>query len=165
MSNDDTPRITVTRGKKKRRRERQSSGGSASGGVLPGPMQVVSGLVRGARTLWWTGLGVLSVAEDAGAQVFDALVEEGTSWEQAQRKRTEKTALRVEELSRKGVRAVEDIEERVRHEVHVVLHRVGVPHRDDVDELRDQIDLLTERADRLAAMIAKDTETGDGGVE
>jgi poly(hydroxyalkanoate) granule-associated protein len=160
MSETDKPRINVTRGKKRRTRKRRSSDSSTSGGLLPGPMEVASGLVRGARTLWWAGLGALSVAREAGATMFDALVEEGKSWEQAQRERTEKTARQVEELSKKGARTVETVEKQVRGEVHEALHRLGVPHRDDVDALRDQIDVLAGRVDRLADTIAEETRDG-----
>lgn len=155
MSDDNRPRINVTRGKKKRSRERTSSGRSPSGRLLPGPMEVASGLVRGARTLWWAGLGVLSVSKDAGSTVFDVLVEEGKAWEQAKRQRSAKTAERVEELSKQGTRAVEAVEKRVRDEIYAALHHVGVPHRDDVDELRDQIDTLDGQLDRLADTIAE----------
>lgn len=152
MSDNGSPSINVTRGKRKRRNSSsrtQSSGSS----LLPNPMSVVSGVLQRAQELWWAGLGVVSVAEDAGAKVFDALVEEGKSWEQAQRERREQTAQRVEELTEEGTRAVEAVEEQVRSEVNEALHRIGVPHRDDIDELRDQIDTLAERMDQLAEAI------------
>jgi len=110
-----------------------------------------------AQELWWAGLGVVSVAGDAGSKVFDALVEEGKSWEQAQRERREQTAKRVEELTDEGTQAVEAVEARVREEVNEALHRIGVPHRDDIDELRNQVDTLAERMDQLADAIDSDS--------
>lgn len=153
---DDGPTINVTRGSNRERRERaESSGGrsrSSSGFGLPGPGALVSGAIRGVRNAWWAGLGILAVAREAGSKVFDALVEEGKSWEQAQRERREATVQQVQQLG-DGEATVEAVEERVREEVNNVLQRVGVPHRDDVDELREQIDALTERIERLAQSI------------
>lgn len=161
MSDDQKPTINVTRGKRTRRTNRSSRSRSSSF-ELPGPMEMASGLIRSARNLWWAGLGALSVAEEAGSQVFDALVEEGKSWEQAQRERTEETAERVRALRKEGARAVEVAEERVRDEVRQTLRRIGVPHRDDIHELRDEIDDLSEKMDRLAEAIAEKRKEEEG---
>jgi poly(hydroxyalkanoate) granule-associated protein len=152
MSDDGTPKINVTRGTRSDRSKKSSRTGASESSV-PGPMALASGLARRVQNLWWAGLGALSVAEEAGTQVFDALVEEGKSWEQARRERTRETAERVEAVTEEGTRAVEAVEARVRDEVHDALRRIGVPHRDDVDELRDQIDALSRKLDRLAEAI------------
>lgn len=157
MSDDQKPTINVTRGKRTGRTNR-SSGAQSSSFKLPGPMEMASGLIRSARNLWWAGLGAFSVAEEAGSQVFNALVEEGKSWEQAQRERTEATYERVQVLRQEGARAVEVAEERVRDGVRRTLHRVGVPHREDVHKLRDEIDDLSEKVDRLAEVVAQERE-------
>ena len=153
MSDNGKPKINVTRGARDRRRKKGSKKEGSSGSILPNPLALVSGAVQRARQLWWAGLGVLSLAEDAGTKVFDALVEEGKSWEQAQRERRQQTAKRVEELSKEGTEAVEAVEKRVRKEVNDALHRIGVPRRDNIDELRTQIDTLAERMDELAEII------------
>ena len=157
MSENDSPKINVTRGTRSDRKTR-AAGTAASGPSVPGPMEVASGLARRAQNLWWAGLGALSVAEEAGTQVFNALVEEGKSWEQARRERTQDTAERVESITEEGTRAVEAVEARVRSEVNEALRRVGVPHRDDVDALREQVDTLSEKLDRLAAAIDDATD-------
>lgn len=149
---DDGPTINVTRGSNRERRERtESSGGpsrSASGLGLPGPGALVSGAIRGVRNAWWAGLGAFAVARDAGSQVFDALVAEGKSWEQARRERTEARAQEVQRLTDEEA-TVEAIEDRMRAEVNDVLQRVGVPNRDEVDDLRVRIDALSERVEHL----------------
>jgi poly(hydroxyalkanoate) granule-associated protein len=156
---DDGPTINVTRGSNRERRERtESSGGpspSASGLGLPGPRALVSGAIRGVRNAWWAGLGAFAVARDAGAQVFDALVAEGKSWEQARRERTEARAQEVQRLTDEEA-TVKAIEDRVRAEVNDVLRRVGVPHRNDVDDLRAQIDALSERIAQIRQIVEND---------
>lgn len=161
MSDDKSPKINVTRGKKERSNSRKSSDGTSSGSELPGAMAVASGLARSARNLWLAGLGALSVAEEAGTQVFDALVEEGKSWEQERRETTERTAEKVQQLTTDGTKAVEAVEEQVRNEVNDVLQQLGVPHRDDVEDLRDQVDALSEKLDALADTISEEQNSGD----
>lgn len=153
MSGDQKPTINVTRGKREQRSNRSSSTKSSTSGV-PGPFDLLSSAVNSARSLWWAGLGTVSVVEEAGSTVFEALVEEGRSWEDAQRRRSEETAKRIEEWSKEGVRAVEAVEERVRVGVGETLHHVGVPRREDVDELREQIDTLADRLDRLSDVLS-----------
>lgn len=147
---DKGPTITVTRGSKENAPEDQSR--SSSGFGLPGLGTLVSGLVRGARNAWWAGLGVLAVAETVGSQVFDALVEEGKSWEQQRRERTEARFRQVQELAGDG-ETVEAVEERVREEVDTVLRRIGVPRRGDLEELHEQVDALRETIERLSESV------------
>jgi poly(hydroxyalkanoate) granule-associated protein len=160
MSDDQEPKINVTRGEKKESKT-NSSRKKSSGSELPGAMEVASGLARRARNMWLAGLGALSVAEEAGTQVFNALVEEGKSWEQERRKQTEQTAKQVRTLTEEGTDAIEAVEERVRDEVNDVLHQMGVPRRDDIDELRDQVDALAEKMDQLADAVSEQQKGDD----
>jgi len=159
MSDDQKPTISVTRGKRSDRTEKRPQK-TASGFAVPGPMGVATGLVRGAQSLWWAGLGALSVAEEVGTQVFDALVEEGKSWEQARREQRQATVERIEAFTNENTRAVEAARARVRDEVHAALRQLGVPRRRDVDELRDQIDALSDKLDHLAEAIDDDRDEG-----
>lgn len=153
---DDGPTITVTRGTKDRSRRRsrssQAASSASSGWGLPGPGDVVSGLVRGTRAAWWAGLGLLDVAQSAGAQVFDALVEEGRSWERARRERTEATARRVRRVTDESD-AIRAAAERARTELSSMLRRVGVPSRDDVEELREKVDALGTQIEALSRSV------------
>jgi len=153
---DNGPTITVTRGERTERSEQKESASSArsrsSGWGLPGPGAVAAGMVRGVRAAWWAGLGVVGAVQDASTQVFDALVDEGRSWVQARRERTEATARRVRRMTNESdvVRAVE---ERVQADVNDILRRVGVPSRDDVEALREKVDALGARIETLSRSI------------
>lgn len=152
------PTITVTRGAKKavRGEARDDSSSSSTGTGLPGVSDVISGLVQGVRSTWLAGLGVLSVAGDAGSQVFDALVEEGKSWEQAQRERTESTARQVRSLREEGSRTVEAMQEMAQDEMDDLLKRLGVPRRSDLDELQAEVDELIRKVERLSRSIERE---------
>jgi len=155
---DDGPTITVTRGKRnqsRRRRPASAVESSTSGWGVPGPGDVVAGLIRGARTAWWAGLGVLAVTRDVGTHVFDALVEEGKSWEQTQRKRREARARQVQAMSEEND-AIQIAEDRVREEVNKAVQRVGMPSREEVDALREQVDALSSKIERLTQSVAQD---------
>jgi poly(hydroxyalkanoate) granule-associated protein len=177
---DDKPTINVTRGRRdkrngdkrngdkrngtrsghrRRRPEGDPAGGAAGGASLvPSLSDVTAAVTQGVQTVWWAGLGTLSMAEEAGTQVFNALVEEGRSWEAARRERTREAARRVQQMGRGGVDAAEALEERVRQEVDEVLRRVGVPSRDDLDDLRGQVDDLSQRIDRLATILEQQSK-------
>lgn len=160
MSDENKPTINVTRGKNKSRGK--SAREAAPDHGLPDLMGLASRAVQSARNVWWAGLGMLAVAQDTGAQVFDALVEEGKSWEQARREETETRRQQVQTLADEGAKAVEAVEERVRDEVNEALRRVGVPRRRDLDELRGRVNALAEKLDRLAdAVEAKQQRPSD----
>lgn len=160
---DGTPKINVTRGKRKdkEKKNKNKSSRARGGSDLPGAMEVASGLAESARNMWLAGLGALSVAENAGTKVFNALVEEGKSWEEQRRKQQKQTAEQVKSITEEGSRAVEAVEARVREEVNDALRRIGVPQRDDIDELRHQVDALSDKMERIADAIAEQQD-GEG---
>lgn len=156
---ENSPTITVTRGSNRNERKRRSSTTERLYGFdASGPLNLVTELVRGARTAWWAGLGVLGVAEDTGARVFDVLVEKGESWSQSVAERTEARAQQLQKLARQERVFVQDIERRVHDEVGALLQRIDIPQREDVEELRRQVDRLNDRVDRLAASLGEEDE-------
>jgi len=68
----------------------------------------------------------------------------------------------VQNLTEEGTQAIEAVEERVRTEVNDALKQIGVPRRDDVQELRDQVDALSKKMDALADAISEKQESNDG---
>lgn len=154
---ENKPTITVTRGAKRavQGETPDDSSRSSTGIGLPGVGDVASGVTQGIRNAWLAGLGVLSVAGEASAQVFNALVEEGKSWEQAQRERTRSTARQVQSLREDGRRTVETVEEMARDEMDEVLKRMGVPRRSDLDELQSEVDELIRKVERLSRSIER----------
>jgi len=155
MSNDG-PTITVTRGERTGRSRPKQSAPSArsrsSEWGLPGAGAVVSGLIRGVRTAWLAGLGVVAVVRDAGGQVFDALVEEGKSWEQARRARTAATARQVQRMTDESD-AIRAVEERVQEELRERLQHLGVPSRSKVEALEEKVDALGTRIEELSRSV------------
>lgn len=158
------PTITVTRGAKRavQGEEPDPSSRSSTGMRIPGIGDVASGVTQGVRNAWLAGLGVLSVAGEAGSQVFNALVEEGKSWEQTQRERTQSTAQQVRSLRKEGARTVEAMEEMARDEMEAMLKRMGVPRRSDFEELQAEVDELIRKVERLSRSIEREKTRTEG---
>lgn len=151
---EQSPQIRVTRGSKPQRRRRSPSTGRRSFDVdASGPLGLVSGVIRGARTAWWVGLGVLSVAQDVGTKAFDALVEKGKTWKETQRERLDDRVHQLQEITRRERGLAGDVEQRIRSEVRAILRGIDVPHRDDFEELHAQVDRLREEVGRLAQTV------------
>jgi poly(hydroxyalkanoate) granule-associated protein len=161
---DNKPTINVTRGsrgKKNGRSKKKRRSASSSSGSLPSAMDVAQSVAETTRRFWLAGLGAISMAEETGTNVFNALVEEGKSWEQARRERTEAATKQLRRIASEGAETAGAIEERVRDEIDGALERVGVPNRDDIDDLRGQVDDLGRKVDRLAEMLREEREASD----
>jgi poly(hydroxyalkanoate) granule-associated protein len=106
----------------------------------------------------------LSVVEDQGTKLFRALVQEGKSWEKTRRQEAEAALKEAEKQSEETAEAAqeaidEQVVRRVREGVDVALNRAGVPTRAAMDDLRQRINDLAIKADRLATQLDRQ---GDG---
>lgn len=114
-----------------------------------------------ARQIWLAGLGAFARAQEEGGKVFDALVEEGQAVD-AQMKRavTEKTGQmkggieavkdKVGEIRDKAAGGWSKLEEVFQARVARALGRLGVPTRDDIQQLFQQVELLTQNIQELS---------------
>jgi len=154
MSDDSNPTINITRGS--RSRKRSSTNEDASPGASDVSFRdVATEVAKGVRNVFLAGLGAISYAEQAGADVFDALVEEGKTWERTRRETTERVKKKVDELRQSSEEAAQATEERVQSEVDAALGRVGVPKQSEIDDLKTQVDDLTAKIDRLTAALER----------
>jgi len=147
----DKPTINVSRGRRSRPRRDASdnTNKSTASSALPGPLDVVSGVVQGVRSVWLAGLGAVGMLEDAGAQVFDALVEEGKTWHRT-RAEERAAAARAVQQARDDETPTWTIEAQIRDEIDTVLTQAGVARRADVEALQERVEALSETVDRLA---------------
>lgn len=94
-----------------------------------------------AHKIWLAGLGAMAAAGEEGEKLFNRLVEKGEEWESRGKDRVEEAKSRVES-------AWGDVEKTLDDKVANVLHRMGVPTREEIRE-------LTKRVEELNAKIAK----------
>ncbi|HSL82694.1 MAG TPA: phasin family protein [Thermoanaerobaculia bacterium] len=99
-------------------------------------------LKESAQKIWLAGLGALAVAEEEGVRMFDSLVERGRDWEDRGKERVDEARSRVEH-------AVDDVEERIDERVSKVMHRLGVPTRDEIHRLTRKVEELNAKIERL----------------
>ncbi|WP_028566765.1 phasin family protein [Salisaeta longa] len=161
MSDEQKPSINITRGTRGKKSSRASSkhNGSSGAGLGDVAASAASGAARTAQNVWLAGLGTLSVAEEWSGKIFDALVEEGRSWEQTRRARTSDAKQRLEQTETELADAASAFEQRMRTEVNGALERLGVPSQSDVEALREQVQSLNAKVERMAD--ALDARTDD----
>lgn len=111
------------------------------------------GLPRPVSDVWTAGVGALAQARTAGGQSFEALVALGTSVAETGSKAARGALGQVEAAAgvvastARGVAegAAGEVEGGIEGAVETVLSRLGVPGRDEVLALREQVDALQSR--------------------
>mgnify|MGYP003702717321 CR=1 FL=1 len=102
----------------------------------------------GAHKIWLAGLGAVAMAEKEGGKLFKSLVEKGEKIESRGKEHVEKAKGAVS-----GVKVVaesywETLERTVDDRLTGVIHRLGVPTKNEIDD-------LSKKVDDLSAAIAK----------
>lgn len=117
-----------------------------------------------AHKIWLAGLGAFSTLEERGGDYFQQLVERGEKFESRSKDELKKTRKRVESSFEEGRERVEgkvkDARKRVETSVEDafsglderltdVLHRFGVPTRDEIHALTRRVEELNQKVDEL----------------
>lgn len=117
-----------------------------------------------ARQVWLAGLGAFARAQEEGSKIFDTLVQEGQAVD-AQMKKVvsdktdqmkggiEAVKDKVEEIRDKASDGWSKLEEVFQSRVARALGRLGVPTRDDIQQLFQQVDLLTQNIQELSQAV------------
>ena len=106
-----------------------------------------TGLFESTRRLWLAGLGTLSVVEEESTGIFDQLIEKGRLVEEKSRKQVKKTKSEIESSTED---LAEELSDRLDRQVSVVLQKMGIPSRAQVQDLTLRVEQLSEQVDRLA---------------
>ncbi|MDX1631139.1 MAG: phasin family protein [Thermoanaerobaculia bacterium] len=119
-----------------------------------------------ASRIWLAGLGALKVTEEEGSKLFNTLVEEGERF--AERGRGE--AERAREAARDAGERVKSeaaegwsrVGDRIEKAVAEALAGLGVPTREEVEELSERVEDLTAAVERLQRKSGEASgQTGD----
>lgn len=92
-----------------------------------------------ARKVWLAGLGALSIAEEEGSKFFKTLVDKGkktTDWADLPDRTMTEAKSRFKVTAKK-------VEEGFDEKMQMVLHRIGVPTRDEIETLTKRVEALT----------------------
>ena len=89
-----------------------------------------------AQQIWLAGLGALSLAERGGTRVFHGLIEQGEAYEEKGRERVEQVRTGAREGRSRAKSSIKS-------SVHSTLGRLGVPTREELQELTERVEALT----------------------
>jgi poly(hydroxyalkanoate) granule-associated protein len=110
--------------------------------------QIRHDLGEAGRNVWLAGMGAVAKVEKEGRDLFDTLVERGRKVEKSQFKALDRTVARTSERVRE---VSEKVQEQVEERAKEVLHRLGLPTRDDLETLSGRLAALSQKIDRVTA--------------
>ncbi|BDU16960.1 phasin family protein [Lysobacter auxotrophicus] len=113
--------------------------------------QLSRSLSESAQQIWLAGVGAFSRAQAEGTKLFDALIKEGMTLEQTARRFAggqaevvrDVVGSRVGQARERAVDTWDRLEKVFEDRVQRSLVKLGVPGRDDLNELSRRVDALT----------------------
>lgn len=136
----------------------KSAAGKSSDDLQAKAEQMSKSIVDSAQQIWMAGIGAFNRAQGEGSKLFEALVKEGMSIETSTRKLAtgRVDAVRDAVEDRVGVvreRAVDTwdrLEKVFEDRVQRALNRLGVPAREDLNDLTSRVNELNAELRRIA---------------
>jgi poly(hydroxyalkanoate) granule-associated protein len=108
----------------------------------------VANIRESANRIWLAGLGAFAKTQEEGEKLFQAMVQEGEKVEKHAKEvavaRVEEAKGKVIEFRGKANEQFDRLEELFEERVAQVLHRLGVPTQDDIQELTKRVEALNE---------------------
>ncbi|MBK8116445.1 MAG: phasin family protein [Candidatus Accumulibacter sp.] len=98
--------------------------------------QLASTVKESAQQIWLAGLGAFAKAQEEGGKVFDALVKEGENIQSRTRKITDE---RIAQVAGKASGTWDRLEQVFEDRVARALGSLGVPSKQDIDQLSKRV--------------------------
>ncbi len=102
-----------------------------------------------AHKVWLAGLGAVAMAEHEGRKLFDTLVERGQDLEAKGREQVEKARGAVGGVKTVAESYWETLERTLDDKMTGVIHRLGVPTKDEIASLNAKVESLTKAIEKL----------------
>lgn len=113
-----------------------------------------------SRQIWLAGLGAYSKISNDGSKLFETLVKDGEKAEKAAKTNVDEKVDEVKSTAKSAKSRVGDVKERVMGKwdeleeafdkrLNSAISRLGVPSRNEVKALHQQVDTLTKQIERL----------------
>ncbi|MEG0967998.1 MAG: phasin family protein [Pseudomonas sp.] len=122
----------------------------------------VGGIEKYSRKIWLAGLGIYSKIDQDGNKLFESLVKDGEKAEKQAKgsvdaaKASAKSATsRVGDVKDRALGKWSELEEAFDKRLNSAISRLGVPSRNEVKALHQQVDTLTKQIEKLTGASVK----------
>ncbi len=106
-------------------------------------------VMESAHKIWLAGLGALAVGQEEGTKLFKNLVEKGQDFESAGKEQVAKAKGTVAGVKTVAESYWETFERTLDEKVTAVVHRLGVPTKDEIEGLTKKVEDLTKSIEKL----------------
>ena len=100
-------------------------------------------IMESAHKVWLAGLGAVAMAEQEGSKFFTNLMEQGQKLEGKSKKQVEKAKGTVSGMKTVAESYWETFGRTVDDQMTAVIHRIGVPTKDEIETLTKKVEDLT----------------------
>jgi poly(hydroxyalkanoate) granule-associated protein len=111
--------------------------------------EVHNDIVESAHKVWLAGLGAVAMAEQEGGKFFSNLMEKGQKLEGKSKEQVEKAKGTVAGMKTVAESYWETFGRTVDDQMTAVIHRIGVPTKDEIEALTKKVEDLTVAVDNL----------------
>ncbi len=116
-------------------------------------------MMESAHRIWLAGLGAMVVAQEEGSKAFKTLVDKGEDVEKKGRQRVEKAKDTVGGFRTVAESYWETMSRTMDEQITAVIHRLGVPTKDEIANLTAKVDGLTKSVEKLRSTQGTGTTT------
>lgn len=128
----------------------------------------VGGIEKYSRKIWLAGLGIYSKVDQDGSKLFDSLVKDGEKAEKQAKEAAEsakESTSRVSEVKERARGKWGELEEAFDKRLNSAISRLGVPSRNEIKALHQQVDTLTKQIERLTGASVKPVSTRSAAAD
>ena len=106
-------------------------------------------IMESAHKVWLAGLGAVAMAEEEGGKFFSSLMDKGQKFEGKSKEQVEKARGTVAGMKTVAESYWDTFGRTVDDQMTAVIHRIGVPTKDEIEALTKKVEDLTVAVDNL----------------
>ncbi len=111
--------------------------------------EIQNDIMDSAHKVWLAGLGAVAMAEQEGGKLFSNLVDKGQKLEKKGKDEVEKAKGAVSGMKTVAESYWDTFGRTIDEQVTAVIHRIGVPTKDEIETLTKKVEQLTVAVDNL----------------
>ena len=116
-------------------------------------------IMDSAHKVWLAGLGAVAMAEEEGGKFFASLMEKGQKLEGKSKEQVEKARGTVAGMKTVAESYWETFGRTLDDQMTAVIHRIGVPTKDEIEALTKKVEDLTVAVEKLRTKSAAKPKT------